>query len=214
MHIEESNLRFTSRVQCVSRMIHYRVQESEHMGSIVIPDEPRTHETRGRVYIIIHIYIRETPPRTIAHTNTHAGIKTQTNIKIRPNNVYAQLQTHTVVYLVILERDVILVYRVPLLYSQLLRSCTELRGGQFLEIADGIVLVALDPDLLPEAIVQNHLDHLALQSPILLDTLPPPPCRVTVLSLSIFRGVRNVRTFFTSLRDPIVHPRHFSHVWD
>ena len=44
--------------------------------------------------------------------------------------------------LVIVQRDVILINRVPLLYAYLLRPRPRLRGDEFLQIADGVVLAA------------------------------------------------------------------------
>ena len=38
---------------------------------------------------------------------------------------------------------------------------TCLRGNEFLEVADGIVVVALDPDLLAKPVVADDLDHHA-----------------------------------------------------
>lgn len=60
--------------------------------------------------------------------------------------------------LVVLEGDVALVDVVPLLDLLGARPC--LRRHQLLEVADGVVLVALGPHLLPQAVVQHHLDHL------------------------------------------------------
>ena len=52
----------------------------------------------------------------------------------------------------------VLVDVVPLLDLLGARPC--LRRHQLLEVADGVVLVALGPHLLPQAVVQHHLDHL------------------------------------------------------
>jgi len=64
--------------------------------------------------------------------------------------------------LVVLEGDVVLVDVVPLLDADLLGARPRLRRHQLLEVADGVVLVALHPHLLPQAVVQHHLDHLLL----------------------------------------------------
>lgn len=62
--------------------------------------------------------------------------------------VVVELETHAVVDLVILEGDVVLVDVVPLLDAELLRSRARLRRDELLQVADGVVLVALDADLL------------------------------------------------------------------
>ena len=49
--------------------------------------------------------------------------------------------------LVVLKRDVVLVDGVPLLDAQLLRPRASLRGQQFLQVADGVLGVALDVEL-------------------------------------------------------------------
>ena len=41
---------------------------------------------------------------------------------------------------------------------------TGLRGYELLEVADGVVLVALDPNLLAESIVHSDLDHSSCKS--------------------------------------------------
>lgn len=51
--------------------------------------------------------------------------------------------------LVVLEGDVILVDGVPLLDSDLIGSGAGLGRHQLLKVTDGVVLVALHPDLLP-----------------------------------------------------------------
>jgi hypothetical protein len=62
--------------------------------------------------------------------------------------------------LVVPEGDVVLVDVVPLLDADLLGARARLRRHQLLEVADGVVLVALDAHLLAETVVQHHLDHL------------------------------------------------------
>ncbi|KAH1208399.1 hypothetical protein GmHk_15G043220 [Glycine max] len=71
-----------------------------------------------------------------------------------------KFETHAVVDLVILESDVILVYGVPLLDADLVGSCARLSRHQLLQVADGVIVVALHAHLLPQSIVQHHLDHL------------------------------------------------------
>lgn len=61
--------------------------------------------------------------------------------------------------LVVLERDVVLVDGVPLLDADLLRPRAHLRRHELLEVPHRVVLVALDADLLAQAVVQDHLDH-------------------------------------------------------
>ena len=66
-----------------------------------------------------------------------------------------ELEAHAVVYLIVLERYVVLVDRIPLLDAQLLGSCARLRREQLLQIAHRVVWVALDADLLAEAVVAD-----------------------------------------------------------
>lgn len=107
-------------------------------------------------------------------------------------SVVVQLQSHAVVYLVIGQRYVILVDGVPeavreektrmdsapLLYANLLRTCSSLCSDEFLQVSHGIVLaetrqwievsvlrrglLALHADLLPQSIIQNDFDHFAI----------------------------------------------------
>jgi hypothetical protein len=53
--------------------------------------------------------------------------------------------------------------------ADLLGARPRLRRNQLLEVADGVVLVALDPHLLPQAVIQHHLDHLRLLLPMTLE---------------------------------------------
>ena len=78
--------------------------------------------------------------------------------------IVVELQAHAVMDLVILERDVVLVHRVPLLDAQLLRARAGLRGEQLLEVANGVVLVALDADLLAQPVVADDLDHVQMRA--------------------------------------------------
>ena len=57
--------------------------------------------------------------------------------------------------LVVVERDVVLVHGVPLLDAQLLGPRAGLRGEELLEVADGVVRVALDADLLAQPVVAD-----------------------------------------------------------
>ena len=50
--------------------------------------------------------------------------------------MFLQFQTHPVMNFVIFQRNVILVYCVPFLDSQLFRPCTQLRSSKFFQIAD------------------------------------------------------------------------------
>jgi hypothetical protein len=64
-------------------------------------------------------------------------------------SVVVELEAHAVVDLVVLQGDVVLVDVVPLLDAELLRPRPGLRRDELLQVADGVVLVALDADLLP-----------------------------------------------------------------
>ena len=66
--------------------------------------------------------------------------------------------------LVVVKRDVVLVDRVPLLDAQLLRARARLRCEQLLEIANRILRVALDPNLLAKPVVADHLNHVGQKS--------------------------------------------------
>jgi len=76
--------------------------------------------------------------------------------------VVVELEAHAVVNLVVLEGDVVLVGVVPLLDPDLVGPRPRLRRHQLLQVADGVVLVALHAHLLPQSIVEHHLDHLSL----------------------------------------------------
>ena len=62
--------------------------------------------------------------------------------------VVVKLKPHPVVNFVVFQGDVVLVYVVPLLNAELFRPRACLRGDEFLQVTDGVVLVALDADLL------------------------------------------------------------------
>ena len=83
------------------------------------------------------------------------------------NLVVVELEAHAVVDLVVLEGDVVLVDSVPLLDADLVRSGTRLGRHQLLQVADGVVIVALHTHLLAKPIVEHHLYHLrrALSNP-------------------------------------------------
>lgn len=61
--------------------------------------------------------------------------------------------------LIILQSDMVLVDCMPFLYLELFRSCTQLCRRQFLEVADSVIFIALDADLLAQSVIQNDLDH-------------------------------------------------------
>lgn len=62
--------------------------------------------------------------------------------------------------LVVLQSDMVLINGIPLLNSDLFSPSSSLSSHELLEISDGVVIVALDADLLPKTIVQHNLDHL------------------------------------------------------
>ena len=61
---------------------------------------------------------------------------------------------------IILEGNMVLVGGVPLLDTDFIGSSSSLSCHQLLQVADRVILVALHSDLLPQPIVQHHLDHL------------------------------------------------------
>ncbi|KAK3042923.1 hypothetical protein RJ639_000999 [Escallonia herrerae] len=73
--------------------------------------------------------------------------------------------------LIALEGDVVLVGVVPLLDTDLVDPCPHLGRHQLLEVADGVILVALHLDLLPQPIIQHHLDHLPSHKILTLSSL-------------------------------------------
>lgn len=77
----------------------------------------------------------------------------------RSHLVVVELKTHAIMNLIIFERDVILVDCVPFLDPQLLGPRARLRCQQLFEVADRVVCVALDADLLAKTIVADDLDH-------------------------------------------------------
>lgn len=58
----------------------------------------------------------------------------------------------------------ILVDIVPFLNPNLLSSSPSLGSHELLQVADGVVFVALHSHLLPQPIIQHHLDHLLASS--------------------------------------------------
>lgn len=74
--------------------------------------------------------------------------------------VVVELEAHAVMDFIVLEGDVVLVDVVPLLDPNLVGSGTRLSSHELLEVAYGVILVALHLHLLPETIVQHHLNHL------------------------------------------------------
>jgi hypothetical protein len=70
-----------------------------------------------------------------------------------------ELESHAIMDFVVVQRDVILEHRVPLLNAQLLWPRADLSREQLLQVANRIVRVALDADLLPESVVADDLDH-------------------------------------------------------
>ena len=74
-------------------------------------------------------------------------------------SIIIHLQAHPVVDLVVGQRDVVLEDGRPLLQPDLVRPRPRLCGRKLLEVANGVVLVALDADLLAEAVVEDDLDH-------------------------------------------------------
>jgi len=71
-----------------------------------------------------------------------------------------KLESHAGVDRVIGEGDVVLVDVVPLLNAQLVGAGACHCGNDHLQLSDGVVGAALDPDLLAKTIVEDDLDHL------------------------------------------------------
>lgn len=80
------------------------------------------------------------------------------------NLVVVELEAHAVVDLVVLKGDMVFVDVVPLLDPDLVGPGSSLSGDELFEVSDGVVVVALNPNLLPQSIVQHHLYHLSLSS--------------------------------------------------
>ena len=77
----------------------------------------------------------------------------------KKTSLVIEFQVHSVVYLVVLQPDVVLVDGVPFLEDNLVPLGAGLGRDQLLEVSHGVVLVALDADLLPQAVVDGDLDH-------------------------------------------------------
>eukprot|EP00243_Klebsormidium_subtile_P004236 TRINITY_DN18067_c0_g1_i1.p1 TRINITY_DN18067_c0_g1~~TRINITY_DN18067_c0_g1_i1.p1 ORF type:complete len:161 (+),score=5.10 TRINITY_DN18067_c0_g1_i1:275-757(+) len=75
--------------------------------------------------------------------------------------VVVQFQAHPIVNLIVSQCYVIFVDGVPLLYPDLFWSCARLSGHQLLQVPYRVILVALDPHLLPQPVVQNDFNHTA-----------------------------------------------------
>ena len=71
-----------------------------------------------------------------------------------------QLQIHAILDLVVSQRDVVLVDGVPLLQDQLFVSRAGLNGNQLLEVANRVIFVALNSDLLAQTVVDDDLQHV------------------------------------------------------
>ena len=82
--------------------------------------------------------------------------------------IVVEFKAHAIVDFVIPQSNMILVDIVPFLNPNLLGSSPSLSSHKLLQVADGVVLVALHSHLLPQTIVQHHLDHLLLLLPLLL----------------------------------------------
>jgi len=74
-------------------------------------------------------------------------------------SLVVQLQVHTIVDLIVLQGDVVLEDGVPLLQHDLVPACARLCRHQLLEVADGVIVVAFDTDLLAESVVAGDLNH-------------------------------------------------------
>ena len=71
---------------------------------------------------------------------------------------------------------------------------TDLRCKELLQVADGVIFVALDPDLLTETVVANHLNHAAqLPSDSTVRQYGPDPlgCSIacTILMCMVMRAL-------------------------
>lgn len=86
----------------------------------------------------------------------------QQHIYLTVDLAVIEFKAHAVVNLVVLESDVVLVDVVPLLNPNLVGSSPGLSRHQLLQVAYGVVFVALHAHLLPEPVVQHHLNHLCL----------------------------------------------------
>ena len=64
----------------------------------------------------------------------------------------------------ILQRDVVVETCVPLVDAELFRARARLRCEQLLEIANRVLRVALDPNLLAKPVVADHLNHVGQKS--------------------------------------------------
>eukprot|EP01040_Poterioochromonas_malhamensis_P021231 gene21232-25560_t len=81
---------------------------------------------------------------------------------LRCTLVVVELEAHAIVNLVVFERDVVLVDRVPLLDPDFLRPGAYLGRNELLQISYRVVFVAFHADLLPQSIVTDNFDHLKM----------------------------------------------------
>lgn len=105
--------------------------------------------------------------------------------------VVVEFETHAVVDLVILESDVILVDGVPLLDADLVGSGARLSRHKLLQVADGVIVVALHAHLLSQSVVQHHLDHLRDAN----NPNPQIPKRNVYLAYRLFFSLRVIYSY-------------------
>lgn len=103
------------------------------------------------------------PSKLTRASKIHGKRKENTDEWSESDLIVVEFEAHAVVDFVVLESNMILVDIVPLLNPNLLGSSPSLGSHELLQVADGVVFVALHSHLLPQPIVQHHLDHLVPQ---------------------------------------------------
>ena len=71
-----------------------------------------------------------------------------------------QLEAHAIVDLIVAQRDMVLVHRVPLLDLDAVGPCACLRCNHFLQVADRVVLVDLHAHSAAQTVVADHFNHM------------------------------------------------------
>uniref|UniRef100_A0A131YJD4 Tick transposon n=1 Tax=Rhipicephalus appendiculatus TaxID=34631 RepID=A0A131YJD4_RHIAP len=70
-----------------------------------------------------------------------------------------ELQVHAIMDFIVSQRDMVLEDGVPFLQDNFVPSRSRLRGYEFLQISNSVVVVALYPNLFPQSVVARNFNH-------------------------------------------------------